>query len=206
MSRFIETIRIREGQAMHLDWHQRRVDATLRFFYSTSTGTPPTLVLKEILDAHPFPSTDLLRCRITYDRYGFLVEYFHYQIQTIRTLRLTDVPAALDYKYKYADRHLLEQLYASRGEADDILMTREGWITDTFNANIAFRKGDRWYTPSFPLLAGTTWKRLISEGRLIPRPIQQSELSVFETFRVFNAMRDWDDVCEEAISGRSLVW
>jgi len=71
-------------------------------------------------------------------------------------------------------------------------MTRHGWITDTSIANIAFRKNDRWYTPALPLLAGTSWKRLIAEGKLIPRPIHQSEIEQMDGIRIFNAMNEWE--------------
>lgn len=101
------------------------------------------------------------------------------------------MPAGYDYSYKYADRTVLENLFSQRRDADDILLTRDGWITDTSIANIAFRKGDRWYTPSIPLLAGTTWKRLVSGGVLIPRPIHQDDLLRYDAFRIFNAMNDW---------------
>lgn len=101
------------------------------------------------------------------------------------------MPVGYDYSYKYADRSVLEDLFSQRKDADDILITRDGWITDTSIANIAFRKNDRWYTPSIPLLAGTTWKRLVSSGVLIPRPIHQDDLLRFDTFRIFNAMNEW---------------
>jgi 4-amino-4-deoxychorismate lyase len=75
-------------------------------------------------------------------------------------------------------------------------MTRHGWITDTSIANIAFRKKDRWYTPANPLLAGTTWRRLIKEDILIPRPIHQSDIPHFDAFKIFNAMNDWEKTME----------
>ncbi|HJW30290.1 MAG TPA: aminotransferase class IV, partial [Saprospiraceae bacterium] len=102
----------------------------------------------------------------------------------------------------YADRKIIEDLFSKKGEADDILMTRSGWIMDTSIANIAFRKGERWYTPAQPLLAGTTWKRLISERLLIPRPIHQDEISSFEAFKIFNAMNGWGEV--EEVTTKSI--
>lgn len=103
-----------------------------------------------------------------------------------------EAPKGYDYRYKLADRKVLEDLFEQRGDADDILITRDGWITDTSIANIAFRKNNRWYTPSFPLLAGTTWKRLVSTRQLIPRPIHQKDIRHFDAFKIFNAMNDWD--------------
>jgi 4-amino-4-deoxychorismate lyase len=177
---------------MHLDWHQRRVDATLNYFYPSEAKESEAFPLHEILSSCSIPDEGVYRCRIVYDLNALSVEFFQYTSRSIESLKLVVAPPGYDYRYKYADRKVLEELYAQRGEADDILITREGWITDTSIANIAFRIAERWYAPSMPLLAGTTWKRLVSSGLLIPRPIHQTEIKLFEAFRIFNAMNDWD--------------
>jgi 4-amino-4-deoxychorismate lyase len=116
---------------------------------------------------------------------------------------VADLPEGVDYRFKYADRSFIEELFNLRRESDDILMTRQGWITDTSMANIAFRGIQRWFTPSLPLLAGTTWKRLVYTGRLIPRPIHVRELPQFEYYRVFNAMNDFETAPEYSIENIS---
>jgi len=188
---FLETIYILNGKPRYLDWHQKRVDATLSHFSPQGNTEENTFPLAEILGACNIPTSGMYRCRIRYDLNAIEVEFFPYTPRRINTLRLIEAPVGYDYRFKYADREVLEQLFAQRGDADDILITRDGWITDTSIANISFRKGNRWYSPSKPLLAGTTWKRLIADGILIPRPIHQSELYHFDSFRIFNAMNDW---------------
>ena len=194
MHQFLETICIRDGQPMHLDWHQHRVNATIAHFYPDLPIEDSTFPLVEILSTCDIPQEGLFRCRILYDINAITIEFFPYAPRLIKTLRLIEAPAGYDYRYKYADRNILEDLFSQRGDADDILLTRDGWITDTSIANIAFRKDNRWYTPSIPLLAGTTWKRLVSIGILIPRPIHQEDLLRFDAFRIFNAMNDWGGV------------
>jgi 4-amino-4-deoxychorismate lyase len=188
---FLETICVLNGQPRNLEWHQRRVDATINHFSPGGISGESTLPLADILVACDIPATGLYRCRIRYSLNSIEVEFFPYTPRHIKTLRLMEAPVGYDYSYKYADRKVLEELYSQRGDADDILITRDGWITDTSIANIAFRKGDRWYTPSKPLLAGTTLKRLIAKGILVPRPIHQSMLHHFDSFCLFNAMNDW---------------
>ena len=156
--------------------------------------------LSEILSSCSIPATGIYRCRIVYGIHSISVEFFPYEFRTVKSLRLIEAPAGYDYRYKYADRKVLEDLFDDRGDADDILITRDGWITDTSIANIAFRKGDRWYTPSIPLLAGTTWKRLVAAGVLIPRPIHYSDIHQYDAFKIFNAMNDWDKSNELPIS------
>ncbi len=191
MPLFLETICIRDGHPQHLEWHQRRVDATLSHFFPSAQPEENTFHLDEILLSCSIPTTGLYRCKIIYDLNSVFVEFFPYTPRVINSLQLIEMPAGYDYSYKYADRTVLENLFSQRRDADDILLTRDGWITDTSIANIAFRKGDRWYTPSIPLLAGTTWKRLVSSGVLIPRPIHQDDLLRFDAFRIFNAMNEW---------------
>lgn len=191
MHQFLETICIRDGYPQQLDWHQRRVDSTLSHFFPSTQPEENTFHLDEILSSCSIPPTGLYRCKIIYDLNSISVEFFPYTPRVINSLQLLEMPADYDYRYKYADRTVLENLFSQRRDADDILITRNGWITDTSIANIAFRKGDRWYTPSIPLLAGTTWKRLISEGVLIPRPIHQDDLLRYDAFRIFNAMNEW---------------
>ncbi len=190
---FLETICIRDGMPQHLDWHQQRIKNTMQHFF------PDIQHGWELIDLVRPPLRFLqgtVRCRVLYDQAELTVHYFEYTPHTIHRLQLIEIPDGYDYRYKYADRVVLENLYARREEADDILMTRDGWITDTSIANIAFKKNGRWYTPSIPLLAGTTWKRLITSGVLIPTPIHKSQLGLFESFKLFNAMRAWEKADE----------
>ena len=191
MSRFLETIRILDGKPQHLPWHQQRVDATLRYFYPKTSSEPGAFPLFDILLSCQIPREGTHRCRILYDANTLEVEFKAYTLAEIHALQLVAAPEGYDYSFKYADRSVIDLLYAQRGAADDVLITRDGYITDTSIANIAFRKDDRWYTPARPQLAGTTWKRLVSEGILIPRPIHQDEVYRYDGFRVFNAMMEW---------------
>jgi 4-amino-4-deoxychorismate lyase len=188
MSRFLETIRINAGVPQHLEWHQRRVDDTFRVFYP---GIPPLSLTGVIADTGMDAGEQ--RCRIVYDDSTHEITVTPLQPRSIRSLRLTDLPPDYDYRYKYADRRFLELAFSRRGEADDVLLLRDGWVTDTSVANVAFLSHGRWYTPAIPLLAGTTWKRLVSAGVIVPRPIHAEDLRRYEACVLFNALRNWDE-------------
>lgn len=200
MHQLLETICVKDSHPLHLDWHQRRVDATLKHFYPTIAHDEDLFHLIDILASCDIPGTGIYRCRIVYDINSISVEFFPYESRPVKSLRLIEAPEGYDYRYKYADRKVIDDLFAQRGDADDILITRDGWITDTSIANIAFRKGDRWYTPSVPLLAGTTWKRLVASGVLIPRSIHQSDIRHYNAYKIFNAMNDWENSIEAPTS------
>ena len=191
MKQFIETICIREGKPQHLEWHQRRVDATLSHFYPHHQHT---WHLAECIDVPSGLCEGDAKCRILYDAHHFEVHHESYEPREISTLRIVEAPPDLEYNYKYADRAALEDLYSKRADSDDILISKDGWITDTSIANIAFMVNDRWYTPSAPLLAGTTWKRLVFERILIPKPINLEEIINFDAFKVFNALHNFDAI------------
>ena len=142
------------------------------------------------------PTSGAFKLTIEYSSEVLDVRFAGYQPKPVRKLKLIELPDGYEYSFKYADRTLIERLYAWRNDADDILMTRGGWITDTSIANIAFRKNGKWYTPSLPLLAGTTWKRLVFSGELTPRPIHVRELPHFDCYKVFNAMNDFMSAAE----------
>jgi 4-amino-4-deoxychorismate lyase len=196
MNEFIETICILEGVPQHLEWHQLRIEST--FHFCMSRATP--FNLDSALTSYDLPREGKIKCSIYYSTAIIDVVFAVYPTKNIQHLKLFEIPEGYDYRFKFADRRMIDDLFSIRGNADDILMTRGGWITDTSIANIAFRKNKRWYTPSNPLLAGTTWKRLVAEGILIPRPIHQSEIPQFDGFKIFNAMNDWKEVEEVSCS------
>ena len=196
MNQFIETIAVHEGRPRQLVWHQRRVDSTMQHFYP---GHKHSWDLEKCIDVPENFQTGLIRCRILYDAHHFSIHYYPFSPRKIESLKLVPLPKDFDYRYKYADRSMLESLYQMREDADDILLLNEGWVTDSSVANIAFKKNGTWYTPSNPLLAGTTWKRLISEGILRPRPINLKELQTFEAFKVFNALHNFETAMESPV-------
>jgi 4-amino-4-deoxychorismate lyase len=196
MRHFLETICIRDGVIQHLEWHQRRVDVTLKHFYP---GHQLSWSLENSIIVPSEFQLGVIRCRITYDAHLLAIHYFPYEPRLIQTLKLMEAPPDFDYRYKFADRNVLDNLFAQRDSADDILIMKNGWITDTSVANIAFQKRGIWYSPSLPLLTGTTWKRLVFSGKIIVCPIHWTQLSFYETFRIFNAMNEWDSSPERSI-------
>ncbi len=89
-----------------------------------------------------------------------------------------------------------------KGECDDILILKNGKVTDTSIANIVFFDGNKWYTPEFPLLNGTTRERLVSEKKIILRDITFKQIKSFEGFRLINSMIDFEN--QELININSI--
>lgn len=183
-----EAIKIQEGVPQHLEWHQARMDDSfLRYF--GRTGAP---VLKALLQVPEEFGSGVVKCRFLYGRTGWTTEFLEYVPKRMRTLRLV-TGDHLEYSMKYTERYALEELLKQRGTCDDILIVRNGRITDTSYTNIVLFNGERWVTPVYPLLAGTNRARLISERRIVEADITMEDLRYYRSFRLINAMLEFEE-------------
>ena len=169
----------------HPEYHQRRLEATLQAY-----GIQAQYDLHALLSP---PGQGLYRCRVLYDGNKIDISYRPYQMRTFNSLQAVE-DNSIDYGYKYADREQLDALFAKRAESDDIVIVKNGLITDTTIANIAFFDGENWVTPAQPLLHGTTRQRLIDEGRLIEKTVSVQDLSLYSKVAVMNAMTGFVEV------------
>ena len=96
--------------------------------------------------------------------------------------------STLDYSYKYADRSALNALLEAHSHYDDILIEKEGFLTDTSIANIAFYDGSQWFTPKHPLLEGTMRTKLLDEGFLQIKEIRREDIPSYTQVALMNAM------------------
>ena len=182
--KYLESIKLIDGELYHLEYHQKRVESVVgRGIYRLQDMLVP-------------PSEGLYRCRILYDAISFDVEYLSYQKRKIQTFKLIH-DDFIEYSKKYAERSPLENLLQHRAECDDIIIVKNGLLTDTSIANIAFFDGERWLTPKTPLLQGTTRERLLDEGKIEKRDIGLQDIQSFKKIALMNAMIDFDIIAEE---------
>ena len=188
MCRFIETICLEAGEARHLSRHDFRMNATRKEFF----GNVPDAQLKDYI-VPPQIDGGRISCRVTYAQDILSVEYFPYQARPVHTLKIIE-DETTDYRYKYADRSALDALFARRGTADNILIVRNGFLTDTAIANIALWDGFHWYTPAQPLLKGTRRAALLDAGILTEQDIPALKIREYQKIRLFNAMLPFGEI------------
>lgn len=111
----------------------------------------------------------------------------------------------LDYTFKFADRTRIDELFAAKGPADDILILKNGYITDSSYANVILWDGYSWWTPDRPLLAGTQREKLLREGRIKERPILASDLKDYKKLKLINAMLSLEEGPELIIDPNTIV-
>lgn len=133
------------------------------------------------------PDIPLIKCRIIYDSKIKKVEYQPYTISKIQSLKLI-VNNDVQYQYKDTQRTILSKIFEQKQSCDDVLIVKNGLITDTYYANVALSSNDVWYTPAEPLLYGTMRAYLIDRKKIVPKKINADDLRFYDQICIFNAM------------------
>ena len=193
-----ESLCVQDGEVLNSQWHESRFQLAYQKFFDKN---PPFSLLGHITVPQEF-KTGKVKLRISYGEKERQVNFQHYKTQMIRSIMLVHTPA-LDYTYKMSDRRALNDLFALRGNCDDVLIVRNGRITDSSYANVVFFDGEQWLTPKNPLLQGTCRARLLAEGRIRPAVLTVESLTDFKGLKLINAMRDMD---QDMIPMESLVY
>ena len=187
MSRLIESIKLLDGMFYNLFYHEQRMKHSLRMLF----GSKNSIELEKFLFEKEYPGTGLYKCRIVYDDVANEVTFSPYEPREIERVRVVE-DDAISYEYKFLNRREIDRLFALRGDCDDVLIIRQGLVTDCSYSNIVFRKGDQWYTPKSALLKGTMRQHLIDENKIQLREIQKKDIRSFDTFRIINSMLEFD--------------
>ena len=183
MSRFIESMALREGKLKLLEYHQERFERTRREIF----GLRKHPMLEELIEIPAGLEKGSYKCRVRYGRKIELIELEPYRQREIHSLKLIQADT-IDYPYKYADRSRLEELFRQRGPCDDILMFQNDLLTDSYIANTVFRSNNAWFTPLKPLLPGTMRSYLLKSGQITEASIHTHDLEEFDAIRLINAL------------------
>ncbi|MDP4755431.1 MAG: aminotransferase class IV [Flavobacteriaceae bacterium] len=190
---FFESIRLLNGIAPDLNYHQARVNRTI----SDHRGAPIDLEL--LMQQEKQPAQGLHKWRVSYNTQGDTKSVIQvYTAHHPSKIKLMDADHII-YRYKYENREAIHQLLSKSG-ASDIFMIRKGLLTDASYANLAFFNGAEWHTPKTPMLEGTQRAKFIEQAVLIEKDIYVDQLSQYQSFKRINAMMNWDDSPELPIS------
>ncbi len=183
MYRFIESIRLEEGKFGNLDYHELRMNRAMEEFYKAS----PKIDLKDSLRSCPIPSIGLHKVRLVYEQEIQSIQISHYTPREIKKLKLVHHDF-ISYAHKFEDRGGLEKLSVQRGDCDDIIIVKNNKITDASFANLAFKRGDKWFTPSSYLLNGTMRQQLLNQKIIFEEEILLNDLFSYEKVKLINSM------------------
>ena len=134
----------------------------------------------------------IYKCRVVYSDKIIDVTFEKYSRRSVHGLKLV-YDDGIDYAYKYEDKNCLLSLRERRGHCDDILIVKNGWITDTSFSNIVFFDGHKWITPASPLLKGTKRAFLLAAGLISEDEIAVADIRLFREAALINAMLELGD-------------
>jgi 4-amino-4-deoxychorismate lyase len=192
----LETIKLQDGQLKNLSWHQRRMQASSLELWGCS-------VMWDLAEGIYVPETKiqgLYKVRVIYGPDIFRQQIIPYAPAKVTSLKLIYADH-INYQHKYEDRIEIDKLKALRESCDDVLMVKDGLVTDTTYANVVFFDGQHWYTPKYPLLHGTQRQQLLFKGIIREADIRPQDLDDFSVARIINAMIEFDDSPSFPVSG-----
>jgi 4-amino-4-deoxychorismate lyase len=188
MCLLLETIKVENGRLQNPEYHQARIEASSWSLLGINTG----IDLKRVVQIPDFGREGVFKCRVVYDTQIRQISFEDYHPKQIQSLKLV-YDDDIEYPYKYVDRQAIDRLFEKRGTCDDILIVKQGLITDTSFCNILFYDGIRWLTPHSALLSGTRRRALIRQGMVWPQKTSVGDLDGFSHFMLINAMLDFDE-------------
>lgn len=187
MCLLIESIKIIDGRIINPEYHQERVNRSIRDIFKRNNS----INLVEEIKIPDNLGKGLFKCRVLYDLRIKKIEFINYKPKKTETLKIVH-KNDIEYSYKYKNRLELIRLLKLRGKCDDILIVRNNLITDTSFCNIIFYDGISWITPSTPLLKGTQREFLLDRGIISEYIINVNDLANFTSFKLVNSMIDFE--------------
>ena len=185
MYRWIESIALENGSLKNIEYHQERLERTLRIVkgdvFSLNDIFYPLLANY---------SNGLYKARIVYNAHQVVaISISPYVPRELSTFQLIEA-TTIKYSYKREDRSCFD-LLKKNINADEIIITQGGFITDTSYSNLVFLKDGEWFTPNTYLLAGTQRQSLLDKGIIKEAKLSVDNLTSFSHFKLINSMLDF---------------
>ena len=187
MSHLLETIRIVDGKLMNAAYHrQRAAESSLAVF-----GKAIHLEFENLLIPDEFLQ-GVVKCRIVYDSHIHEITFEKYTPRKINSLKLV-YDDQIEYSHKRLDRSALNSLVAQKGDVDEVLIVKNGLLSDISYGNIVVSIQGVLYTPKNCLLKGTRRQQLIDEGIIFERELTPDDLRSASHIHIINAMVGLED-------------
>lgn len=172
---YFETIKCDDYEVFNLPYHKNRIARTIG----------KNIDLQEYI--YP-PSEDLLKCKLIYNQDEIIdIQYSPYIPKNQKKFKII-YDDDIEYKYKMVNRETIDNLYNMKDDCDEIIIVKNGFLTDTSIANIALFQDERWLTPTQPLLEGTIRAKMLEEGILKEMNLSIEDLKNSEKIALMNAM------------------
>ncbi len=198
MFRLIESIKVENKQICQGFYHNQRMNMARQALFSCKDE----IDIRSIINLPDGIDDTVYKLRIIYDiniNGWEIKKYKKRRINSLKLVRCDDI----DYQYKYENRKLINDLLKQKGNYDDILIIKNGFVTDTSFSNIIFWDGKQWHTPDTPLLKGTKRTFLLDKGLIHESRISLADLKRFYLCKPINALLDVEKT--EAININKII-
>lgn len=190
MSQLIESLKLKDGVLFNLEYHQKRLNASLNELFPQSDAID---LAREIVIPEGF-GKGTFKVRVTYGSKKIeKIEIEPYAFRPIQSLKVVH-HNSIDYHLKYSERRILQELFNERGDCDDIIIIKNEYVTDSFAANLLFFDGEGWLTPKTPLLKGTKRQHLLDKGLIVEKEIREQHIGDYLKVGLVNAMTDMEEM------------
>jgi 4-amino-4-deoxychorismate lyase len=189
MCQLVESLKLKDGVIRNLEYHQSRMNRSMNELF-------PDAEKIELAKAITIPEnckSGAYKVRVVYGSGVEKIEIEPYIFRTIKSLKVVR-HESIDYHLKYTNRQILQELFAQRGNCDDIIIVKNGFVTDSFAANLLFFDGKKWFTPTTPLLKGTKRQLLLDQGIISEREIREEDIRSYQKVGLINAMIDLEEM------------
>jgi len=187
MSRLIETVYLKDGEFRNLKYLQLRMESSSKELF----GAPNNWTLENKLQFSKYPESGLFKVRVIYDTEVKQIEFVPYMPKPVQSLKRISSDA-ISYAHKFENRQTLNELYQQRGNCDDVVIIKNGFVTDTSYANLIFRKGAEWFTPTTFLLPGPMRAFLLDSHQVKSTEIRVEDIVKYDSCKLINAMLGMD--------------
>ncbi len=194
MYRLLETIKIKDSVMQNVFLHNQRMNKSRLMLF----GKDNLINLEDEIDLEDDDFDGIFKCRVLYSNAIEIIEILPYQIKKINTLKMV-IDNSISYDHKFEDRKDIANLYLKKENCDDVLIIKDGFVTDTTYCNIVFDTGNKLITPSTPLLKGVKRQQHLNENIIEEQEIKQTDIKLFNRAFLINSMFDLDDKMEIAV-------
>jgi 4-amino-4-deoxychorismate lyase len=191
----VESVRIENRHLQHIELHNQRISDAIQAVYQKEW----VINIAALVEIPAALTNERYKCRLVFypDRVDYTIDLYHQR--AIKTLKVV-IDNAIEYRYKSENREKLNIAYAHRGSCDDILIVKNGFVTDSWAANLLLFDGEHWITPNTPLLKGVQRAYLLNMGIIKERKVTIGDIPSYQKIKLINAMIDFERAPEIVIS------
>jgi 4-amino-4-deoxychorismate lyase len=184
MCLLVESIKCLDGKLCNLEFHNERMMRSMFELF----GMNKPVNIEEIVSVPENATRGVFKCRVEYDTEIRKIEFAAYRPKIITSLKMVE-DNTIDYRYKLVNRDCIDRLNDKKGDRDDILIIKNGFLTDTSYANVILKdRSGEWVTPSTFLLPGTRRASLLRQGKIREDQIGYPDLDKYTELKIINAM------------------